>query len=213
MGRRARYRESRPCRNRSRTIWVFCEGYAKKADRNHNSTEVWYLNECKSPAVSVKVNPTGLNAPSLVKHAQSAIQHSKITPDEVWIVFDKDNLSDDQFLQTVQEAEENKYRIAYSIECFEVWLLLHFKRIEANDIRNAKYRAEQLENCIRDIIGDRTYKYDKTHNLFQKLYVNRVSVALDNADELSRLYGDAVPIVRKTPHTSIPELIRQIRSA
>lgn len=45
---------------------------------------------------------------------------------ETWAVFDKDDFPQANFEKAIKLATENRINCAYSIECFELWYLLHF---------------------------------------------------------------------------------------
>ena len=47
--------------------------------------------------------------------------------DEVWIVFDKDTIAPHTVVAVKGRAISNGIRVAFSNECFELWLLLHFR--------------------------------------------------------------------------------------
>jgi len=49
-----------------------------------------------------------------------------ISNDIVWVVFDKDDFGAN-YSCAVEWAEKNEMDVAYSNECFELWLLLHFQ--------------------------------------------------------------------------------------
>jgi len=65
--------------------------------------------------------------------------------DQVWCVFDVDDFfkdSQDELLQAVKTARNNNIKIAYANECFEFWILLHFKRTSAQIKRGSEIEKE-----------------------------------------------------------------------
>mgnify|MGYP001851916865 CR=1 FL=1 len=57
--------------------------------------------------------------------------------DHVWVLFDKDDFSDENFDFAIKKLEkysnkETKYHVLWSNQCFELWLLLHFINLEAS---------------------------------------------------------------------------------
>jgi hypothetical protein len=201
-------RNTRVLRERAPLVWVFCEGAARGSGAC--GTEEWYLSECKSRGVSVKILPCGKSGSALIEQAEARLEHEKRKPDTVWLVFDKDNLGA-KFASALREAETRGFRIAYSIECFEVWLLLHFLVPNDGDSRDCAYRARQLEQVIRRVSGDTKYTYDKTENLFQKLYADRVVDAVRNAQMLEQRYGVEIAQGNRVPYTNVHVLIEDIR--
>jgi len=112
-----------------KTIYIFCEG---------KKTEPLYFEgfakdiEQEKRRKSVQIKPIGIgaNTISLVKSVEERIQKEGISieEDEIWIVFDKDDFLDDHFDNAIKKARslKNKFQVAYSNECFELWYLLHF---------------------------------------------------------------------------------------
>lgn len=78
--------------------------------------------------VNMDVKGFGESAWSLLDRALAFKNSTKYVReyDNVWIVFDLDRLSPDVFNQIVRTAQAHGVCVAYSIPCFEVWLLLHF---------------------------------------------------------------------------------------
>ena len=73
-------------------------------------------------------NPTGL--------VESALCEKK-TSNQVWIVFDKDEISNEAVYNVIGIARENDIGVAFSNAAFEVWLLNHFKK---SIINNGRYK-------------------------------------------------------------------------
>ncbi|MBI5479497.1 MAG: RloB domain-containing protein [Deltaproteobacteria bacterium] len=63
--------------------------------------------------------------------------------DQHWLVFDRDRWPDAQLHEAVERARGRHYDVAVSNPGFELWLLLHFRDVEAD----APLRADQ---CRRD---------------------------------------------------------------
>ena len=71
----------------------------------------------------------GQNTTSLVNIVEKRVKEAKIIYENIWIVFDKDDF--EQFDKAINEAELKEYKVAWSNECFELWLLLHFCYIDS----------------------------------------------------------------------------------
>ena len=85
--------------------------------------------------------------------------------DETWVVFDKDDLDQTpgnrhNFESALTLSKERDIQVAYSNECFELWLLLHFNDVQLLRVTNL--------NCF--------------HCLFVYLFVCSVSIH-DNHEE------------------------------
>lgn len=49
----------------------------------------------------------------------------------MWCVFDKDDFTDSQFNSSIDKAEKNGLKTAWSNESIELWFLLHFENIQS----------------------------------------------------------------------------------
>ena len=70
---------------------------------------------------------------NLVQATQEIVKNEDFTFDEVWCVFDMDVQNSDKdfanFDNSIDRAKSLGYNVAYSNDCFELWLLLHYKDI------------------------------------------------------------------------------------
>lgn len=96
-----------------RTIYIYCGG---------KNTEPSYFRKFRLANVTVSYD--GKDPLTLTRQLIQFKKNSKF--DEYWIVFDKDEFSNDDFNLAVQLAKHNKINVAYSNQAFEYWLLLHF---------------------------------------------------------------------------------------
>ncbi len=96
------------------TILIVCEG---------ENTEPSYFRQFKLLSADIVVVGTGCNTLSLVNEAKEKAKEKKYN--QVWCVFDKDDFSD--FDKAIKIAEKNKFKVAYSNQAFEYWIILHFE--------------------------------------------------------------------------------------
>lgn len=111
-------------------------------------TEPYYFGKFKMefeqlfPNDTVMLVPigTGRNSLGVVRQAiaesLNSFEKYRKEVDEVWVVFDKDDLDKnpstrENFEMAFSEAMINRINIAYSNECFELWLLLHLMDVDA----------------------------------------------------------------------------------
>lgn len=132
--RRSAERKSRKeniLKQRSSNWLIVCEGtktepnYFEKAiqDINTNIEDKYRL--------KVKVVGKGVSTKSLVKATDLQIKidkysNSVIPYGKIFVVFDKDSFSDDDFDDTIKMCEDNGYIPLWSNQAIEYWLLLHF---------------------------------------------------------------------------------------
>ena len=67
---------------------------------------------------------------------------ANIEEDIVWVVFDKDDFGEN-YTAAISLANQNRIKVAYSNECFPLWLLLHFQE------QISKIGRGQLEEFLR----------------------------------------------------------------
>lgn len=103
--------------------------------------------------ISLKVEGTGRSTKVLVNEAIK--KRSLGTYSEVWVIFDKDDNID--FDEAIILAEKEGLNIAWSNECFELWLLLHFQNLESAISRDDYYsklsshfKSKGINNGIYD---------------------------------------------------------------
>ena len=75
---------------------------------------------------SIEVKGTGKNTTDLVNYTDKFVNYSNKRYGQVWVVFDKDDYSNDQFDKAIRTCD---YNVAWSNPNFELWILCHFKRV------------------------------------------------------------------------------------
>lgn len=96
-------------------ILIVCEG---------ENTEPSYFNQFRLSSATVKSIGEGYNTISLVERTEVLKNENQY--DQVWCVFDKDDFDDNDFNTAIQKAETQDFKVAYSNQSFEYWLILHF---------------------------------------------------------------------------------------
>lgn len=173
---------------------IFCEG----------ETELGYFNAFRKRAKVIK----GGNALQRVenaiayknkKKAEKNIQH-------YWIVFDKDDATDEEFVQAIRLAKKNYIGVAWSNQAFELWIILHYRDFSHGCHRN-KYEAH-----VKEFIKwyDKNEKgapqgrrlYDETHP--------NITVAIANARKIFDAESGVVPLSEKHSSTKVYELVEML---
>ena len=86
--------------------------------------------------------------------------------DHVWILFDKDDFTSDNFNNAISkiesiEKDDTKFHVLWSNQCFELWLLLNFINMHSSINRTAY--IDKIENYLQE-------KYNKNDTLiFEKI--------------------------------------------
>jgi hypothetical protein len=117
---------------------------------------------------------------------------NRLTDDECWIVFDVESLSrndkrERQLHEAIDVARDQKWHVALSNPCFEVWLLLHI----ADDLTGITDAGQTAVEKLRELLGG----YNKSNTPAQCMNVDAIRNAITRAKS-----RDA------DPHSPIPEL-------
>ncbi|MBR4791406.1 MAG: RloB domain-containing protein [Treponema sp.] len=120
---------------------------------------------------------------------------------ETWAVFDKDDFSQKDFEFAISTAVENKIHVAYSIECFELWYLLHFNYYDTAINRSDYY--DKLSILLKQ-------KYEKNNENMYSLLKTRIDTAIKNASKL-HVRQMLFPLDEQNPITLVYELVQKLR--
>jgi len=162
-------------------ILIVCEG---------KNTEPSYFNQLKFKTARVEAVGEGYNTISLIDRAEFLSKQD--TYDEVWCVFDKDDFTNYNFNSAIYKAEGMGFKVAYSNQAFEYWLILHF-----NDHQGGALHRDQYNEMINRAIVPLGAEYDGngckiiTSEFFNLLFSNepqtkksRYKIAIERAKRL-----------------------------
>ncbi len=99
-------------------ILIVCEG---------KNTEPSYFSQFKLTNAEIFSVGEGKNTLTLVESVPKYVEKFNQDFDQVWCVFDKDEFPNENFDNAVSKANSLGYRVAYSNQAFEFWLILHFE--------------------------------------------------------------------------------------
>lgn len=163
---------------------IVCEGkqtepnYFKGLKKKINDI---YENKVDVLIPEIDIKGTGENTTSLVKYTDKYVNYSSKRYGEVWVVFDKDDYSDEQFDKAIRSCD---YNVAWSNPNFELWLLSHFKRID-------RYISKEdvLKELCREFQKNGLGNYEKNDkNIFDKITNDdRFDNALKNCEFMENL--------------------------
>lgn len=192
-----RQRKSIPLRNIRDTILIVCEG---------EQTEPNYFNafsEDNNLKIDIEIEGTGYNTDSLVKKAIRLKEERENTNKpyiEVWCVFDRDDFKKVNFNNAFELAKQNGIKIAYSIECFELWYLLHFKYM-----KSAISRRQYISNLNKLMTTGYTKNNPKTYYLLK----DKQSTAIKYAKRLLNEYYTE-KLYDRNPSTTVFKLVERL---
>lgn len=137
------------------------------------------------------------NTKSLVEFAVK----NKDEYQEVWVVIDRDD-QDKLFDEAISLARSNDIKIAYSVECFEFWFLLHF-----NYYQTSMRRAEYYK-MLTDLLS---FKYEKHLDIYKKIKSNE-DEAIRRAEKLEKQHNDSGITIfhKRNPSTTVHLLVKRL---
>ena len=161
-------------------ILIICEG---------ENTEVDYFKKFRIANVTVTPIGIGMSTTKLIKEVekyQKEIEkRKKIQFDEVWVVFDKDESSD--FEDAIRLARSKKYKVAYSNQAFEYWLVLHFQDHQGGAMQRSAYAAIINENLQKQKYG---VNYDaKSKHVSEDMFDILMGLLQKAYDRACKLYA------------------------
>jgi hypothetical protein len=128
---------------------IVCEG--EKTEPNYFKS---FKTNVKSFVYTVDAFGEASNTKDLVNRTIKYRDKSSQKYDSVWVVFDKDSFSPNNFNGAIQLAENNNIKVGWSNEAFELWYLLHFQY--RNTYMSREDYKKAIENEVNDKIGDQS---------------------------------------------------------
>ncbi len=168
---------------------IVCEG---------EKTEPNYFNGFRVPSVTIEIVGLGKDPLTLVE--RTIDRRSKGQFDQVWCVFDRDDVSIERFNQALSLSRRQKIKVAYSNQAFELWYLLHFHYCDV-----AQARHSYIDGLSRQF--GRPYQKND-HTLYHEL-LPRQDVAIRNAERLVTLYDPPNPAAND-PSTTVHKLVQEL---
>jgi hypothetical protein len=168
---------------------IVCEG---------KQTEPNYFKSFRVNA-DVEVFGKGRSPQGVVEYAQKLRRKSEYT--HVWVVFDRDEFSAEEFNAAIEQAKKQDVGAAYSNEAFELWYVLHFDFCDTAQARQS-YQATLTEKlgspCRKNAVG-----------LYESLR-NRQPQAIANAQRLLEIYQPNHNPAVNNPCTTVHLLVMEL---
>ena len=171
----------------------YFNGLKKKINKNYGSkVDVLIPN--------IEIKGTGENTTALVKYTDKFVNYSNKRYGQVWVVFDKDDYSDEQFDKAIKTCD---YNVAWSNPNFELWLLSHFKKVNRYI---SKYNV--LQELSKEFQKKGLGEYTKNDtNIFEKVTSEeRLHTAIKNCEYMEELNKDGQES-RRNPMTKVYKII------
>lgn len=166
-------------------------------------------------AYQIDIEGTGYNTLSLINESlrlKNFYEKNNTRPvDRLWIVFDKDSFTANDFNNTINRCRLSNPAIgcAWSNEAFELWYLMHFHYYQ-NAMDREQYK-NLIEQNLKPFLGD-TYRYKKNDEMMYSLLNEHGSVekAIHNAKRLSEKYHGREDYAEHNPCTMVWSLVEEL---
>ena len=185
---------------------IVCEG--RETEPNYFNGLKQKINEKYGDRINIvpgiKIKGTGLNTESLVNYTKQYINKSPKMYGQVWVVFDKDDYSDEQFNNAIKV---NEYNSAWSNPNFEIWLLSHFKKIDRPLSKN-----DSLKELKKEFQKANLGNYSKNDKeIFEKITKdNKLETAIKNCKEIYEQFQCVSTESSKNPCTTVFMLVEDL---
>lgn len=186
--------------------FIVCEGV--KTEPNYIKGLADKINEKFynfSQGKRIIVEGVGRNTKGLLQYAAERVEKVMPQAEVVWLLYDKDDFPADDFDNTQFSAESRRgkrqYRCAWSNECFELWLVLHFQELRTN---NGRYHLIEL---LKKHLG----KYEKNTPEIYNLLSNKTDIAIKRAKNLISKYPANTPPSKMCPATTVFKLVEELK--
>ncbi|HYX08454.1 MAG TPA: RloB family protein [Bacteroidales bacterium] len=189
------------------TILIVCEG---------KNTEPSYFRKFKLSTATIKAIGEGYNTISLVNRASQLSNENKY--DQVWCVFDKDDFSLEDFNNAIDIAEAQNFKVAYSNQAFEYWMILHLE-----DHQGGGMHRDDYDKKLNYLLKPFGIKYDGqgskiiTEEIFDILEgidentnKERVEIAIKRAKRNLKNHEDVSPALAESS-TTVFKLVNELR--
>lgn len=168
-----------PQKDKKPTILIVCEG---------KNTEPSYFRKFKLSTITVEAIGEGYNTISLVERAGQLAQNKDY--DQIWCVFDKDDFPVSDFNNAIAIAEAQNFKVAYSNQAFEYWIILHLE-----DHQGGGMHRDDYDEKINALLKPFGVSYDGKGS---KIITEEIFEILDGIDEKVNKDRAEIAIARAT---------------
>jgi len=183
-------------------ILIVCEGEKTEPNYFNGLRQVERLHATRVLEI-VGGDEAGTHPKSIVKYAKE--KKAELRPgdpkyDAIWCVFDRDD--HERIHEAFVMAEANGFKVAFSNESFELWILLHYK-----DQRGAMGRRQLLREVKKEIPG-----YEKGMKNIYALTIDKQSDAISRAKTLRLMHNNNGSDKQANPSSTVDKLVEYLLS-
>lgn len=184
---------------------IICEG--TKTEPNYFQAIKEKIEGRNKEKIVIQVVGKGRGTTNLLEMAKKEVRKSTNYISNVWLVYDKDEFTDNSFNEVVEKCleinkqEETTYNAIWSNESIETWFLLHFIRFDT-----PLSRKDCISKLNEYFKKNKLGKYKKSdEELYNKLSPY-LDTAIENAKWAETRYDDELPS-EKNPCTKVYQLV------
>jgi len=159
----------------------------------------------------ISVEGAGKSNERLVEHAIQLRAQSPVVYSHVWVVFDRDDCTNNQFARALQLAKNEQIDVAWSNDAVELWFLLHFEFL--NTAISREQYCEKLDFYFSHYKINNG-KYEKNcPDLFEFLMEHgQLNRAIKHANRLLSHYADQHihHPYQMNPGTTVHHLVQEL---
>lgn len=198
-------RRTRKIKSKLEYHLIVCEG--TETEPNYFESIKEQIKNQRNDKITIRVVGKGRGATNLVEEAIKEVNRSTNYISNVWLLYDKDEFTDDSFDKVIVLCNElNKeddiiYHLLWSNESIETWILLHFIRFDTPI--NRKECIKKLNLYFKQKELGKYEKNDK--ELYNKIKPYEEK-AIKNAKWLESRYNNELPSKMK-PCTKVHHLV------
>lgn len=156
---------------------------------------------------AIELSGEGRGTVKLVEKAMEIVSQSKINYQHVWVVMDKDDFKD--FDEAIEMARAHGFSVAWSNQCFEYWLYLHFFYSDS-----ALDRHDWMDK-LDEVFRTRGIRVDGYEKNLEDLYnlvstYGNLSFAFANARRMRERYDKNQAPSSCDPCTTVDVLVQEL---
>lgn len=183
----------------TKTEVIYFKGFAENLKNQYTALDG------KVVVPSFTVEGMGTSNKTLLLDIEKYLRRDPRVFENVWVVFDKDDIPKDYFDNAIDQAKSKKWNVAWTNDSFELWYLLHFEYLNSA-IDRAQYKKKLKSHFQQNGLSG----YEKNDpEVFEILY-NKREIALKNARKLEKTYDNSVSCSKRNPCTTVHELVGQL---
>lgn len=153
-------------------FYIFCEGTKTEPNYFQGIKKKIEKKAIYKNSVFVDIQEVGEGTIKIIEQAEKYVKKHQLKDAEVWIVYDKDDFTPDDFNKVAERAialnnnDRNViYNVAWSNQCIEYWFILYFDYYVSDNDRS--YYIDYLSEKFKNLKIGKYIKNDA--DIFEKL--------------------------------------------